>query len=242
MDVECVATGTGHADRSPCIVCIVDYHCKPVLHCTIKPKEPVYNYLTEITGVREGDLDDGEPLEDVIEKVKAQLGVDVILVGQGVQSDITWMTLTEGKDFHSSVDLGGAFGVYNPKFGTTSFFSLEHEAWVLLGLDLCGKGFHDPFDDAEASMELYKRFVQYRHSHTREAYAYALQALVAVPTLSSFAKRNNYSLHGVCMAAFTPSKCTCGNPCLVSVPAVSQEAGTPRKAQELSPPPEQHFL
>lgn len=38
MDVECIATGPGHAARSPCSVVIVDYHLNKVLDCIIKPE------------------------------------------------------------------------------------------------------------------------------------------------------------------------------------------------------------
>jgi RNA exonuclease 4 len=69
MDVECIATGPGHAERSPCSVVIVDYWLNRVLDCVIKPAMPVFSYLTEITGFRQGDLDNGEPLEQVIGKV-----------------------------------------------------------------------------------------------------------------------------------------------------------------------------
>ncbi|KNC77757.1 hypothetical protein SARC_09793, partial [Sphaeroforma arctica JP610] len=52
MDVECVATGTGHSARSPCSVVVVNYDLERVLTCYIKPDTPVLNYLTEITGVK----------------------------------------------------------------------------------------------------------------------------------------------------------------------------------------------
>eukprot|EP01134_Creolimax_fragrantissima_P005728 CFRG5728T1 len=216
MDVECVATGTGHAARYPCLVVVVNYALERVLTCYIKPDVPVFNYLTEITGVKEGDLDEGEPLENVVEKVKSILGPDAWLVGQSIASDIKWMKLEKGKDYQDVVELSQALSAFNPKFNNYSFFSLEHEALVLLGVDLSAKGYHDPAEDAQASMELFKRFVEYGDSATATLLEMAKENLIRVRTKPSMAKRNNYNMHGICMAAFYPPACVCGDATLVS--------------------------
>ena len=62
---------------------------QPILKKKVKPeKRVVSSYLTPITRFREGDLDDGAKLSDVIAEVKRPLGPDVVIVGQSIKLDI----------------------------------------------------------------------------------------------------------------------------------------------------------
>ena len=132
LDVECVATGRRHDDRDVCLVAIVDENEKVILERKVKPEKPVVSYLTPLTGVQRGDLDDGKKLSVVLSEVKALLGPDVVLVGQGTRSDIKWLQLEQGKDYNSVVDLGEMFKAYNSRYGSYSYSSLSHEANTLL--------------------------------------------------------------------------------------------------------------
>ena len=133
LDVECVATGRRHDDRDVCLVAIVDANEQVILKRKVKPEKRVVSYLTPLTGVRQGDLDNGERLSVVLRDVKALLGPDVVLVGQGVQSDIKWLKLEQGKDFGDVVELSQMFKAYNSRYGSYNYFSLSHEANTLLG-------------------------------------------------------------------------------------------------------------
>ena len=132
LDVECVATGKRHDDRDVCLVAVVDANEKVILKRKVKPEKPIVSYLTPLTGLRQGDLDDGNRLSVVLREVKALLGPDVVLVGQGVKSDIKWLQLEEGKDYNSVVDLAQMFKVYNSRYGNYSYYSLSHEANTLI--------------------------------------------------------------------------------------------------------------
>ena len=132
IDVECVATGYRHDERAVALVAVVNKDERVLLRKTVKPEKPVVSYLTPLTGLRNGDLDDGDRLGNVICEVKSLLGSDVVLVGQGVASDIKWLELKEGVDFHNTVDLGELFKGYNSRFGNFSYHSLQHEANTLL--------------------------------------------------------------------------------------------------------------
>ncbi|KNC74987.1 hypothetical protein SARC_12478 [Sphaeroforma arctica JP610] len=165
---------------------------------------------------QEGDLDDGESLEAVVEKVRAILGPDAWLVGQSIDSDIKWMHLEKGRDYKDIIELSKEFTTFNPKYQNYSFFSLEHEALVLMGVDLSAKGYHDPAEDAQASMELFKRFCEYGDVETKELFGIAKENLIRVRTKPSMAKRNNYNMHGICMAAFYPPACVCDDETLVA--------------------------
>ena len=133
VDVECVATGRRHDDRAVAFVALVDKNEKLLYKTKVRVDVPILSYLTPLTGLRKGDLDDGKSLDTVIRDIKGFLGPDAVLVGQGIQSDIEWLKLQEGVDFGSSVDLAELFKVYNPKYNNYSYFKLQHEANVLLG-------------------------------------------------------------------------------------------------------------
>ena len=131
IDVECVASGRRHDERVVALIVVVDEKENVVLRRTVKQTH-VYNYLTTLTGLKPGDLDDGVPLEDAIRDVKAIIGPDVVLVGQGIKSDIKWLHLKEGVDYKSFIDLAIMFKTYNQRYGNYSIFSLVHEANTLL--------------------------------------------------------------------------------------------------------------
>ena len=132
IDVECVATGRRHDARSVALVAIVDQDERVLLMKKVKPSETIVSFLTPLTGLREGDLEDGEQLSSVLEEVKRLLGPDVVLVGQGVKNDVNWLNLREGEDYSSTVELGELFKTYNPRFRNYNYFSLSHEANTLL--------------------------------------------------------------------------------------------------------------
>lgn len=132
LDVECVATGIRHDAREVCFVAVIDNNETLLFKKTVKPTKVIVNHLTPLTGCKPGDLDSGERLEYVIAEVKDLLGPDVVLVGQGVKSDIEWLHLEEGKDYGGVVELGEMFKAYNSRYGNYSYFSLQHEANTLL--------------------------------------------------------------------------------------------------------------
>ena len=121
VDVECVSTGRRHDARSVALVAIVDQDERVLLKRKVKPTEAVMSYLTPLTGLRKGDLDDGEQLSHVVAEVKSVLGPDVVLVGQGIKNDVTWLSLREGEDYSSTVDLGELFKTYNPRYSNYNY-------------------------------------------------------------------------------------------------------------------------
>uniref|UniRef100_A0A7S0AJF2 Exonuclease domain-containing protein n=1 Tax=Pyrodinium bahamense TaxID=73915 RepID=A0A7S0AJF2_9DINO len=210
IDVECVAVGTTHelSSRAPCSVALVDGYGEVLFAEAIKPDKPVVSYLTPITGVTAEDLEHGISLEVAIEELKRRLPKDAVLVGQKLDSDITWMQLEPGVDFAESLDLAEIFKGFNVKYGNYSYHSLQHEAQVLLGR-APPEGAHDPAWDAQVSVQLYGL----ARNATPEVLAVMQYHLMSVRPVPSIAKRYNYTLDGVCMAKFMPKLCTCGAPC-----------------------------
>ena len=132
VDVECVATGKRHDERTPCLVAVVDKDECVLLEKKVKPVEPVVSYLTPLTGLRAGDLEEGESLESVIAEVKALLGPDVVLVGQRAEYVVEWLQLREGVDYKRMEELAELFKTYNPRYRDHNYYSLKHEANTLL--------------------------------------------------------------------------------------------------------------
>ena len=133
VDVECVATGRGHSDRGVCRVAVVDENERVLLNEYVKPEGRIVSYLTPVTGVREGDLDNAKSLQTVLAQVYALLSPDVTLVGQRIASDIAWLQLKEGVHYKGVIDLAQVFAAYNHRYKNMNYFSLQHEANTLLG-------------------------------------------------------------------------------------------------------------
>lgn len=115
IDVECVATGLGHNDRDVCSIAVVDGSLEVVLFVTVKPEKEIKSYLTPITGFNAGDLDDGIPLEEALEKLYSLLTPDSIIIGQAPQNDIRWTKLEKGKHYAEVVDIAQLFKTSNAK-------------------------------------------------------------------------------------------------------------------------------
>ena len=211
VDVECVATGHGHNDHSVCRVAVVDEKERVLLNEYVKPEGRIVSYLTPITGVREGDLDNAKSLQTVLTQVYALLSPDVTLVGQRIASDIGWLHLTKGVHYKDAIDLAQVFATYSNRYKI--YFSLRHEANTLLGdVRMIDSGPHNPAIDAIASICLYKKYCV-ESPHLLES---AKQQLLRNRSPPNFAKQHNYRYEGVCLAAFCPEKCTCGQPTKVT--------------------------
>ena len=209
VDVECVATGRGHNDRGVCRVAVVDHSERVLLNEYVKPDTRIVSYLTPITGVREGDLDNAKSLQTVLTQVYALLSPDVTLVGQRIANDMGWLHLIKGVHYKNAVDLSEVFATYNPRYKDMSYFSLQHEANTLLdGAGLTDVSPHNPANDCIASIRLYKKYCV-KSPHLLES---AKQQLLRNRPPPSLVKQHNYRYEGVCLAAFYPAKCICGQP------------------------------
>ena len=132
VDVECVATGYSHNERAMGHVAVVDQDESVVYQQYVKPDQRVVCYLTPLTGIGAGQLDEGVSQESVEREARALLGPDVVLVGQRIDCDIKWLHLQQGRDYAGIIDLAEVFKAYNRRYGNYSFFSLAHEANILL--------------------------------------------------------------------------------------------------------------
>ncbi|KAK8805746.1 hypothetical protein WA158_002402 [Blastocystis sp. Blastoise] len=156
IDVECVATGVRHCDRSPARVALVD-SCSRVLFLSfIKPTEPIKSYLTPLTGIVPSDLESAPCLSEVLIEMKRLLPSDCILVGQCIKHDIDWLGLKKNIDYADSIDLAKILRSPSSYAAAHIFtiFSLRHEVEQILNVDI-QSGIHNPAIDAAYSMKLY---------------------------------------------------------------------------------------
>lgn len=203
IDVECVATGTGHNDRAVGQIALVDQYERVILNLYVRCPVPVVSYLTPLTGLTAELVESqGISLQEAMTALRQNLPPFATLVGQNIAADIRWLGLQEGVDFEGLIDLSGAFRVFNPKFNGYSYFSLAHEARVLLGISM--ESVHNAATDAIISIRLFNKFMQLRDTPELET---VKQSLIAIPLEPSFAKKNP-SYETVCMG--NKKTCTCG--------------------------------
>ena len=93
IDVECVATGTTHHDRSISQIALVNLADTVICDLYVVPEKPIVSYLTPLTGCDEKLLNErGTSLEQALETLrtslatlKAETGSLVTLVGQNIR-------------------------------------------------------------------------------------------------------------------------------------------------------------
>lgn len=210
IDVECVATGTQHHDRSLAQIGLVDGTCTPVLNVYVKPELPVVSYLSPITGLTAELLEQqGVRLEDALAQLRSRLPSNAILVGQNILKDIEWLGLKEGVDFAFAIDLAALFRVWTQE-GAYVYFSQDHAASVWLRGTKFARppgAAHDALADAATSMALFHGYCQARTEPSR--LAQLQQETLSAPRSASFAMLNPV-FEGVCQGQ--KRTCVCGGP------------------------------
>lgn len=121
---------------------------------------------------------------DAMVLLRAHLPPNAILVGQNIQSDVHWLQLAEGVDYHSFIDLATLFRVWDGNRGSYITFSQDHCASVWLGMPQ--RPHHDAVTDAAISVALFNAYrqVQWDPNQFREMQARTLSA-PRIPGFSS---------------------------------------------------------
>lgn len=210
IDVECVATGHGHHDRSIAQVALVNSECETVLNVFVKPEKPIVSFLTPLTGLSAEQLDaHGVSLEEALQALRQALPAEATMVGMNILKDVEWLGLSEGTDYSTLIDLAGLFRVRSPE-GRLVYFSQDHAARVWLRgtpFERCDGHAHDAAADAATSMALFHAYMLAARSPEQLA---RLQAeTLNAPRAPSFAMRYP-SFEGVCQG--NRKSCTCGQP------------------------------
>jgi hypothetical protein len=101
------------------------------------------------------------------------------------------------------------FKAWNSRYNQYNKFSLQHICKNALGKNT--SPLHDPTYDSKLVMELYLSY-----KDDSERMNKFKRNIIGKRASPGFAKNNNYSYQGVCMAAFYPAKCICNNKSLKS--------------------------
>jgi RNA exonuclease 4 len=190
IDVECVATGTGFADRAVGSVAAVDEDEKTVFFEYVRPAVPVRSCLTPLTGIRPENLENASSFDEVVARLKKLISpTSTVLVGQGIKGDLAWLGLAEGVDFKRAEDVAQLFCFWstrNDGSGRQIFFSLRHECLHLFGTDI-QEGAHSPEVDARYAMRLLNSYGRSQRSEAK--LEEAREVLKRAPPTPSFASR-----------------------------------------------------
>lgn len=87
--VDCEMVGLGHLGSESALarVSLVNYHGHVLLDTFVQPRERVTDWRTWVSGVREADIQDAPPFEEVQKKV-AELVEGRILIGHAIENDM----------------------------------------------------------------------------------------------------------------------------------------------------------
>ena len=148
-------------------------------------------------------------LDKALATLRTLLPKNAWLVGQNILKDVQWLGLVEGVDFAAQVDLAALLRVFNPRFGSYTYFGQDHYVRAWLGEEAArGEGdSHDALADARCSMMLFQAYRKVQHDPKAVA-AIGARAL-STRARPSFAKLNP-EFEGVCMG--NRQTCKCGAP------------------------------
>lgn len=152
LDCEMVGVGYKGSRSALARVTIVNWHGFVVLDTYVKPKEPVTDYRTWVSGVRKRHLKDAPTFEEVQKQV-ADILKGRVLVGHAVHNDLRALLLTHPQTMTRDTS---NFRPLCEKTGKKQT-SLRELAALLLGIQIQVKGAaHSPVEDARATMAIFR--------------------------------------------------------------------------------------
>ncbi|XP_076178321.1 RNA exonuclease 4 isoform X2 [Ptiloglossa arizonensis] len=161
MDCEMVGIGDG-TQSMIARVSIVNRHGFCIYDKYVKPREPVKDYRTKVSGIRPHNLWSGEQFE-VVQKEVAEILKGRILVGHSLMHDLNVLYLFHPRKHLRDTSRFKTFCQLS-RGNTPSLKKLAHE---LLGREI-QTGEHNSIEDARAAMQLY---VLYRNKWEFEIYS-----------------------------------------------------------------------
>lgn len=150
IDCEMVGVGEGGTAHALARVSIVDFHGRQVYDSYVRPRVPVTNWRTAISGIEPRHMATARDLDEVRATV-AELLHERILVGHDVKHDLRVLMLE-----HPSVAIRDtAKHLPFKKYGNGPKPALRVLARELLGVEI-QTGQHSSLEDARATMLLYR--------------------------------------------------------------------------------------
>ncbi|KAL7731515.1 hypothetical protein ACLKA6_011982 [Drosophila palustris] len=152
MDCEMVGVGHNGQDAMLARVSIVNKVGEVMLDKHVKPRQPVTDYRTSVSGIRPQDIENGEDFKVVQEEVVKMLQ-GKILVGHALRNDLAVLGIK-----HPMVHIRDT-SRYKPLCKVVSNGhtpSLKRLTMAVLGQEI-QTGEHNSVEDARAAMSIYNR-------------------------------------------------------------------------------------
>lgn len=152
LSMDCEMVGVGHNGQDDMLarVSIVNKTGEVLLDKHVKPRQPVTDYRTSVSGIRPHDIENGEDFKSVQDEVVRMLH-GKILVGHALRNDLAVLNIK-----HPAAHIRDT-SRYKPlcklvSNGQTP--SLKRVTMVLLGKEI-QTGEHNSIEDARAAMSIY---------------------------------------------------------------------------------------
>lgn len=149
MDCEMVGVGVDGTESIVARVSIVNTRGECLYDKYVKPKEPVMDYRTSVSGIRPEHLKNGEDFS-VVQKEVAQMLKGRLLVGHALKHDLDVLYLSHPHKYQRDTSRYKPFRQLSNGYTP----SLKKLACELLGKQI-QTGEHDSVEDAKAAMQLY---------------------------------------------------------------------------------------
>ncbi|XP_076751548.1 RNA exonuclease 4 isoform X2 [Xylocopa sonorina] len=161
LDCEMVGIGDG-SESMLARVSIVNRHGFCIYDKYVKPREPVKDYRTKVSGIEPHHLQNGEEF-DIVQKEVAEILRGRILIGHGLKHDLDVLYLSHPRKHLRDTSKFKTFRQLSR--GNTP--SLKKLAQELLGKEI-QTGEHNSVEDARSTMQLY---MLYKNKWESECYS-----------------------------------------------------------------------
>ncbi|KAF9496322.1 hypothetical protein BDN71DRAFT_1482216 [Pleurotus eryngii] len=152
LDCEMVGVGIDGSESSLARVSLVNYHGAVQLDEFVRQRERVVDYRTQYSGVRERDMVNAKPFEEIQTQV-AELLKDKILVGHAVFNDLKALLLSHPR----SQTLDTQYYAWKFQATKSKYIALRNLVQQELGLTIQG-GEHSSVTDARATMAIFRLY------------------------------------------------------------------------------------
>lgn len=166
MDCEMVGVGLNGQDDMLARVSIVNKRGEVLLDKFVKPREPVTDYRTSVSGIRPNDIINGEDFKEVQDEV-IQLLQGKMLVGHAIRNDLAVLHI---KHPYNSIRDTARYKPLCRLVANGRTPSLKRLSQAILGKEI-QTGEHNSVEDARAAMSIYNRLASdwemylKRHQH-----------------------------------------------------------------------------